>query len=237
MEEQNKTYVDILMEVINGTTNEDKVAEVFSADLNNEEVEKSLKALMDGLYEAYNDAESQEQKDGIITQYVEEFKALNKDKDKDEKKAEPQPKLQTDAKGSYVGFFLPPLNHLQRITDVLTKMAETDEELANAIKEGKKTFEGCDRFIRNNMKDIAREMKANGEVVYADDTVHMIARWYMVNPDACDVQNAVSAVKNTKKAEPKKVEKKEPKPKKEKKTKVIPLTPQMGSLFGDDDFE
>ena len=150
----------------------------------------------------------------------------------DNTKAEPQqttsePKIKTSDNGTYHGFFLAPVNHLQRITDALNRMAETDEELSKAIAEGKKTFEGCDRYIRNNMADLAREM-GQREITFDDDTVHFIARYYMVNPDNLDVQNVAKAVKESKK---------EPKPKAEKKTKVIPITPQMGNLFGDDDFQ
>ena len=232
--EENKNYQDILNDVINGTTNEDKVAEVFAINLEDEQTEKALRDLMDSLYEEWFKAEDEEKGKGeqLIVQYVDKFKALNKPK------ADPQPKLQTSEKGTYVGFFLAPLNHRQRIEDELRKMAETDEELAKAIAEGKKTFEGCDRFIKNNMKDIARELKQDGAVVYDDDAVHQIARWYMVNPDAVDVQNAVKAVKQTTKEKPKKESKpkEQAKPKKDKGAKVVPLTPQMGSLFGDDDF-
>lgn len=141
------------------------------------------------------------------------------------------PKLTTGKEG-YHGFFLAPMNHLERIKAALLKMAETDEELDKAIKEGKKTFEGCDRYIRNNMKDLAREM-GQQEIVFDHDSVHAIARYYMVTTDNLDVQNAAKAVTKAKEDKPKK----EAKPKKEKKTKVIPLTPQMGNLFGDDDFK
>lgn len=140
------------------------------------------------------------------------------------------PKVKTSENGSFHGIFLAPVNHLQRITDALNKMAETDTELAEAIRSGKKTFEGCDRYIRNNMADLAREI-GKKEITFDDDSVHQIARYYMVNPDNLDVQNVAKAVVSSVK------DKKKPKeqPKKEEK-KVVPLTPQMGSLFGDDDF-
>lgn len=148
--------------------------------------------------------------------------------------SETKPVIKTNEKGSYKGIFLAPINHLQRITDALNKMAETDEELAEAIKTGKKTFEGCDRYIRNNMADLARELGTK-EITFDDDTIHQIARYYMVNPDNLDVQNVAKAI--TPKAEPKPKTEKKPKaePKKENK-KIVPLTPQMGSLFGDNDF-
>lgn len=154
----------------------------------------------------------------------------------DEPKTEEAPTLKTNGKGTYHGFFLAPVNHLQRITDALTKMAETDQELAIAIAVGKKTFEGCDRYIRNNMADLAREM-GQREITFDDDTVHQIARYYMVNPDNLDVQNVAKAVKETKKESKPKAEKKPKAEPKKKETKVIPLTPAMGSLFGDDDFK
>ena len=138
------------------------------------------------------------------------------------------PKVKTSENGSFHGIFLAPVNHLQRITDALNKMAETDAELAEAIKSGKKTFEGCDRYIRNNMADLAREI-GKKEITFDDDSVHQIARYYMVNPDNLDVQNVAKAVASSVKKMPKE------QPKKEEK-KVVPLTPQMGSLFGDDDF-
>lgn len=140
-----------------------------------------------------------------------------------------KPTLKTSDKGTYKGLFLAPINHLQRIKDALTEMAETDAELADAIANGKKTFEGCDRYIRNNMADLARAMGTK-EITFDDATVHLIARYYMVNPDNLDVQNVAQAVKKEK-------AKKEPKPKAEKKSKVVPLTPQMGSLFSDEDFD
>lgn len=147
-----------------------------------------------------------------------------------EEKKVAAPKIAVNDNGSFHGIFLAPMNHLQRITDALTKMAETDTELAEAIKSGKKTFEGCDRYIRNNMADLAREI-GKKEITFDDDSVHQIARYYMVNPDNLDVQNVAKAVVSSVK------DKKKPKdqPKKEEK-KVVPLTPQMGSLFGDDDF-
>lgn len=164
------------------------------------------------------------------------------DDTKAESKADDKPKLTTSDKGTYHGFFLAPINHLQRITDALNEMAKTDEELAKAIAEGKKTFEGCDRYIRNNMADLAREM-GKKEITFTDEDVHFIARYYMCNPDNLDVQNVAKAVtnaktekKNTKsKAEPKKETKTETKTEK-KSAKVMPLTPSMGSLFSDDDF-
>ena len=113
------------------------------------------------------------------------------------------PKLSANDKGTYHGIFLAPLNHLERITNVLTERAKTDEELAKAIAEGKKTFEGCDRYIRNNMADLMREMKAR-EVTFSDDDVHLIARWYMCNPDAVDTQNVAKVAEEVKKAKDKK---------------------------------
>lgn len=113
------------------------------------------------------------------------------------------PKLSANDQGTYHGIFLAPMNHLERITNVLTEMAKTDEELAKAIAEGKKTFEGCDRYIRNNMADLMREMKAR-EVTFCDEDVHLIARWYMCNPDAVDVQNVAKVADEVKKAKDKK---------------------------------
>lgn len=157
---------------------------------------------------------------------------INVDMDDVEKPAEPQPKVTTSDNGTYHGIFLAPMNQLERLTKVLTEMAETDQELALAIAVGKKTFEGCDRFIKNNMKDLMREMHAQ-EVTFDDESVHRIARWYMVNPDAVDVQPK-DIVKATKKEPKPKAEKK---PKTEKNSKVIPITPQMGALFSEEDFD
>ena len=139
------------------------------------------------------------------------------------------PKITTNENGSFHGIFLAPVNHLQRITDALNKMAETDTELADAIKNGKKTFEGCDRYIRNNMADLAREI-GKKEITFDDESVHQIARSYMVNPDNLDVQNVVKSVVPTIK------EKKSKEQQKKEEKKVVPLTPQMGNLFSDADF-
>ena len=137
------------------------------------------------------------------------------------------PVLGTSEKGTYHGIFLAPMNHLERITNVLTEMAKTDEELAKAIAEGKKTFEGCDRYIRNNMADLMREMHAR-EVTFCDEDVHLIARWYMCNPDAVDAQNTAKAVAAVKKAKTEKVE---------KKPKKANITVTRNDMFDDSMFD
>lgn len=136
-----------------------------------------------------------------------------------------KPTLKANEEGTYHGIFLAPINHLQRLREELTRMAETDTELAQAIAEGKKTFEGCDRYVRNNMSDLMREMHAR-EITFCDADVHLIARYYFVNPDCTDVANVANEVAKAKaKEEPKK------EPKKAKKGKTIPLTEAMGDLF------
>lgn len=137
-------------------------------------------------------------------------------------------KLKTNNNGTYQGLFFAPVNHLQRITEALTEMAKTDEELDKAIKEGKKTFEGCDRFLRNNMADLAKELHQR-EIVFDDDSVHQMARRYMIDPGVADATQIVKDVADKKggKNEKAKAESK----KKEKNAKVLPLTPQMVNLF------
>lgn len=205
MEEKKK----ILAEYMQGTKNENNVADAFSIDLSNENAETKMRDVLDKFYSAFceADAKGEGYTDAVVTEYIPQLEELSTPSDK----AEPQPKMQTSDKGTYHGIFLAPLNHLQRITDALTEMSKTDEELAKAIAEGKKTFEGCDRFIRNNMKDLAREI-GKQEIAFDDDAVHTIARWYMINPDAVDVQNAVKQVKESK-------PKAEKKPKAQKKEK------------------
>lgn len=229
----------ILAEYIQGTKNENNVADIFAIDLSNENAESKMRDILDKFYEEYHEADASDDvdTDKVISTYITQLEELSTPSGKAEgkKESEPQPKMQTSDNGTYHGIFLAPMNHLQRITDALTRMAETDEELAKAIAEGKKTFEGCDRFIRNNMKDLAREMHTQ-EITFDDEAVHTIARWYMVNPDAVDVQNAVKQVKESKPKAEKKPKESKPKDKRKEQTKVIPLTPSMGSLFGDDDF-
>lgn len=176
-------------------------------------------------------------KDADLSEEASGELVFEEEQKKEETKTEEKPAIKANDKGSFHGIFLSPINHFERIKSALLAMAETDEELAKAIAEGKKTFEGCDRFIKNNMKDLMREMHSQ-EVTFDDASVHAIARWYMVNPDAVDAspKEIVKATKETKKKETKKTEKKAEPKKETKKTKVVPLTPQMGSLFGDDDF-
>lgn len=143
----------------------------------------------------------------------------------DEPKAEP--KVKENENGTYKGLFFQVCDHAKRIETELRKMAENDQELADAIAEGKRTFDGCDRFIRNNMADLAREL-GKKEVVFDDDSVHEIARLYMMGVIS-DVKSAVAQT-TTKPKEEKKAEKKKTK---KESSKVVPLTPQIASLFDD----
>lgn len=140
-------------------------------------------------------------------------------------------KLKTNNNGTYKGLFFAPINHLERITKALQEMAKTDEELDKAIKEGKKTFEGCDRFIRNNMADLAKELHQR-EIVFDDDSVHQMARRYMIDPGVSDASQIIKAVADKKGGKNEKSEA-EPKKKEKKGAKIIPLTPQMLTLFDD----
>lgn len=144
----------------------------------------------------------------------------------DEPKAEP--KVKENENGTYKGLFFQVCDHAKRIETELRKMAESDQELADAIAKGERTFDGCDRFIRNNMADLAREL-GKKEVVFDDDSVHEIARLYMMGVIS-DVKSAVAKTTATKPKEEKKAEKKKAK---KESSKVVPLTPQIASLFDD----
>lgn len=124
----------------------------------------------------------------------------------DESKTD-EPKVKENENGTYKGLFFQVCDHAKRIETELRKMAESDKELADAIAKGERTFDGCDRFIRNNMADLAREL-GKKEVVFDDDSVHEIARLYMMGVIS-DVKSAVKAT--TKPKEEKKAEKKKAK--------------------------
>lgn len=144
--------------------------------------------------------------------------------------SKPAPTIKENPNGGYKAFYLAPCNMNERITNALNEMiADGDTELQQAMQ-GKKTIDGCIRYLNNTLADLGRELKAKGLTAYDDNDIHFVARYYFVNPDCKDVQNVANAVAKEKK-------KKEAKPKAEKKTKSIPLTPQIGSLFGDEDFE
>lgn len=151
-----------------------------------------------------------------------------------EKPVEPtEPKVKENPNGTYKGFFFTPCDHKQRLTDALNHMAETDPELAEAIAKGEKTFDGCDRFIRNNMADLAREC-GKREIVFDDNSVHEIARLYMLgyvqDKNVAEVAKKVADKKKSEKkpkAEKPKAETK-PEPKKEDKPKA-----QVVDMFAD----
>lgn len=83
------------------------------------------------------------------------------------------------------------------IRQELTKRATTDAELAKAINDGKKTFEGCYRFIINAIRTECSRANQQG-CEFSNDDTFALAEYYFKNHEITDVKAKAEAKENAK---------------------------------------